>query len=321
MKAIVYSRYGSPDVLQLKEVDKPVPGDHDVLVRVYASSVNFGNMALVRGKPYLSRLGTGFLLPKYRIPGGDLSGRVEAVGRKTKQFHPGDEVYGDISDSGFGSWAEYVCAPDKLLAPKPAGLGFAEAAAVPQAAMVALQGLRDKGVIRAGQKVLINGASGGIGTFAVQLAKVFGAEVTGVCSTRNLELIRSIGADHTIDYTKEDFSRNAGRYDLILATAGFVPILNYRRALRPGGIYVSAGGSMKQVMQGMMLGPLFSGHGKKMTFLYQRPNREDLILIGDLIESGRIRPVIDRQFSLEESPLALRYYARGHTVGKVVINI
>ena len=217
MKAIVYNKYGPPDVLELKEVEKPIPKDNQVLVKVHAASVNYGNLVLLKGKPFLARFAFGLLKPKYSIPGGDIAGRVEAVGKNVKQFQPGDEVFGDLSGCGWGGFAEYVSVPENVLALKPANMSFEEAAAVPMAAVTALQGLRDKGKIQSGQKVLINGASGGVGTFAVQIAKSFGAEVTGVCSTRNLDIVRSIGADHVIDYTKEDFTEKTQRYDLILA--------------------------------------------------------------------------------------------------------
>ena len=238
MKAIVYNKYGPPDVLELKEVEKPIPEDNQVLVKIHAASVNYGNLVLLRGKPFLARFAFGLLKPKYSIPGGDIAGRVEAVGKNVKQFQPGDEVFGDLSGCGWGGFAEYVSVPENALALKPANMSFEEAAAVPMAAVTALQGLRDKGKIQSGQKVLINGASGGVGTFAVQIAKSFGAEVTGVCSTRNVDILRSIGADHIIDYTKEDFTQKTQSYDLILAVNGYQPISAYKRALSPNGIYV-----------------------------------------------------------------------------------
>jgi NADPH:quinone reductase-like Zn-dependent oxidoreductase len=257
MKAIVYTEYGPPDVLQLKEVEKPTPKDNEVLIKVHAASVNYSDWAFVRGEPFMVRLmGSGLLKPKNTILGADIAGRVEAVGRSVKQFQPGDEVFGDLSECGWGGFAEYVSVPENALTLKPANMTFEEAAAVPQAALVALQGLRDKGQIQPGQKVLINGASGGIGTFAVQIAKSFGAEVTGVCSTRNLDMVRSIGADHVIDYTQEDFTQNGQRYDLILAAGGYRSIFDYKRALSPKGIYVSTGGSMAQTFQAMLLGPV-----------------------------------------------------------------
>src|SRR5256714_3956557 len=244
MKAIVYHTYGSPDVLKLQEVQKPVPQDDEVLVKVHATSVNAGDWHLLRGKPFLMRLmGFGLLKPKHQILGSDIAGRVEAVGRSVKQFQPGDEVFGNTAEYGFGGFAEYVSVPEEALVLKPANLSFEEAAAVPQAALTALQGLRDKGQIQKGQKVLIHGAGGGVGTFAVQIAKSFGAEVTAVCSTRNLDIAHSIGADHVIDYTQEDFTKNGKLYDLIIAVNGYHSIFDYKRALSPRGMYVMTGGS------------------------------------------------------------------------------
>jgi NADPH:quinone reductase-like Zn-dependent oxidoreductase len=323
MRAIVYHKYGSPDVLKLEEVEKPTPQDDEVLIKVHASSVNYNNPAQVRGKPFLARLWFGLLKPKYTIPGGDIAGRVEAVGRNVIQYKPGDEVFGDLSSCGFGAYAEYVCVPENLLALKPANLKFEEAAAVPQAAAyVALQALRDKGEIQSGQKVLIYGASGGIGTFAVQLAKSFGAEVTGVCSTRNVDMVCLIGADHVIDYTKEDFTKNGQRYDLIVATAGYRSIFDYKRALSPKGIYVATGGSLAQVFQAMLLGPVISMTGRnKMGNLLARPNQKDLVFMKDLLEAGKVKPVIDRRYTLSEVAEALRYYGEGHARGKVVITV
>jgi NADPH:quinone reductase-like Zn-dependent oxidoreductase len=261
MKAIVYEAYGPPEVLQLKEVEKPTSKDDKVLVKVHAAAVNYGDWAILRGKPFVVRLMSGGLLkPKHTILGADIAGRVEAVGGNVKQFRPGDEVFGDISGCGFGGFAEYVSVPENALALKPANISFEEAAAVPMAGVVALQGLRDQGEIQAGQKVLIVGASGGNGTFAVQIAKSFGAKVTGVCSTRNVDLVRSIGADQVIDYTREDFTTSGQRYDLILAAGGYRSIFDYRRALSPKGTYVMAGGAMAQVYEAMILGPVIYEH-------------------------------------------------------------
>jgi NADPH:quinone reductase-like Zn-dependent oxidoreductase len=323
MKAIVYYKYGSPDVLELREVEKPTPKDDEVLTRVHATSVVYSDLAFVRGKPSLVRLmGSGLIKPRYKILGVDVAGRVEAVGRNVKQFGPGDEVFGDLSECGRGAYAEYVCARENALALKPANCSFEEAAAVPEAAVVALQGLRDKGHIQPGQKVLISGASGGIGTFAVQIAKSFGAEVTGVCSTRNVDMVRSIGADQVIDYTQEDFTRTGRRYDLILATAGYRSLFDYKRALSPEGIYVVTGGSMAQIFQPMLLGPWISMTGsKKMVNLSVRPNRKDLTFMKELLEAGKVVPVIDRRYTLSEVAEALRYYEEGHAQGKVVITV
>jgi NADPH:quinone reductase-like Zn-dependent oxidoreductase len=264
----------------------------------------------------------GLLKPKKTIPGAALAGQVEAVGSNVKQFKPGDEVFGDLSECGWGAFAEYVCARETALALKPANTTFEAAAAVPLAAVTALQGLRNKGHIQAGQKVLINGASGGVGTFAVQIAKSFGAEVTAVCSTSKVDMVRSMGADHVIDYTQEDFTQNGQYYDLIFAANGYHPILAYRRALSPKGTYVMSGGSMAQVFQAMLLGPWLSMIGtKKMGNMMAKPNNKDLAFLKELIEAGKVKPVIDRCYPLAEVPEALRYLEEGHAQGKVVITV
>jgi NADPH:quinone reductase-like Zn-dependent oxidoreductase len=319
MKAIVYHKYGSPNVLKLEEIEKPTPQDDEVLIRIYAASVNAADWHLLRGKPFLVRLmGYGLLKPKNTIIGSDIAGRVEAVGRNVKQFQPGDEVFGTIR----GGFAEYVCAREDALVLKPANISFEEAAAAPMAAVTALQGLRDKGQIQPGQKVLINGASGGVGTFAVQLAKSFGAEVTGVCSTRNVEMVRSIGADHVIDYTQEDFTQNGQRYDLILAANGYHSIADYKRALRPRGTYVMTGGSNAQMFQAMLLGPWISMTGsKKMGNLMAKLNQKDLGFMKELLIAGKVVPVIERRYPLSEVPEALWYVEEGHARGKVVITL
>ncbi len=323
MKAIVYTKYGPPDVLQLKEVEKPTPKDDEVLIKVHAASANAYDWHMLRADPFLVRLmGGGLLKPKHKILGVDVAGRVEAVGRNVKHFQPGDEVFGDVSGCGCGGFAEYVCARENALALKPASMSFDGAAVVPLAAITALQGLRDKGQIQPGQKVLINGASGGVGTFAVQIAKSFGAEVTAVCSMRNLDMARSIGADQVIDYTQEDFTKSRQRYDLILAANGYHPILDYKRALSPRGIYVMAGGSMAQFYQAMLLGPWISMTGsKKMGFFVMKPNKKDLVFMTELLEAGKVKPVIDRRYKLSEVPEAIRYLEEGHARGKVVINL
>ena len=276
MKAIVYTQYGAPsDVLHFKEVERPTPSDNEVLIKVHAASINAAEWHLVRADPFLARFATGLLKPKNTIPGADVAGRVEAVGRSVKLFRPGDEVFGDLSACGWGAFAEYVCANENALALKPANMTFEQAAAVPLAAVTALQGLRDKGQIKAGQKVLINGASGGVGTFAVQIAKAFGAEVTAVCSTTKVDMVRSLGADRVIDYTQEDFTKNGHRYDLILAANGNRSISDYKRALAPKGRYVVTGGSMAQLLQAMLLGPLLSMAGRQnMRNVRARPNQK-----------------------------------------------
>ncbi|WP_316570396.1 NAD(P)-dependent alcohol dehydrogenase [Neobacillus sp. YIM B06451] len=322
MKAIVCSKYGAPDVLEVKEVEKPVPKDNEVLVKVHAASINYGNLVLLKGEPFLARFAFGLLKPKYPIPGGDISGRVEAVGKDVKLFKPGDEVFGDLSGSGWGGYAEYVAAPEDAFASKPANLSFEEAAAVPMAGVTALQSLRDKGKIRRGHKVLINGASGGVGTFAVQIAKSFGAEVTGVCSTRNIERVRAIGADHAIDYTKENFTRGTERYDLIIGANGNHPVSAYKRNLNPNGIFVHVGGAGAQMAQTMLLGPWISMAGsRKIKSFLQRPNQKDLYFMKELLETEKVRPVIDRHYALDEISDAFSYFAEGHAQGKVVITM
>ncbi len=321
MKAIVHTQYGSPDVLQFKEVEKPLPQDHQLLIKVQAASVNTLDLAL-RG-PLLARLITGGLLkPKDPRLGVDLAGRVEAVGSGVTQFRPGDEVFG----RGLGAFAEYACVREEAVVLKPATLTFEAAAAVPVAALTALQGLRDKGQIQPGQKVLIHGASGGVGTFAVQIAKAFGAEVTAVCSTRNVDMVHSIGADQVIDYVREDFTRNGQRYDLILAVNGYHSILTYRRALCSKGVYVMVGGSKSHLyqalLQAMLLGPVISRTGgQRMRFFITKPNQKDLVFIKELLEAGKVVPVIDRRYPLSETAEALRYLEEGHARGKVVITM
>jgi NADPH:quinone reductase-like Zn-dependent oxidoreductase len=319
MKAMVYEKYGSPDVLELKEVKKPIPKDDEVLIKIHAASVNAYDWHFLTADIFLIRLmGGGLLKPKNTRLGADIAGRVETIGRNVKQFQPDDEVFGMVR----GGFAEYACAPENALALKPVNLSFEEAAAVPMAAVTALQGLRDTGQIQPGQKVLINGASGGVGTFAVQIAKSFGAEVTAVCSTRNLEMARSIGADHIIDYTKENFTENGQQYDLILAANGYHPLSAYKRALTPKGIYVMAGGSMAQMFQAMLLGSWMSETGgKKMGGVSAKRNQKDLAFLKELVEAGKVVPVIDRRYPLSEAAEALRYLGEGHARGKVVITV
>ena len=324
MKAIVCPKYGSPDVLQLQEVAKPAPKDDEVLIRIHAASINSRDWRLMRANPFFIRLVPGgFLQPKNKILGADVAGRVEAIGRYVKQFTPGNEVFGYLpSASGRGTFAEYVCANENAITLKPANLTFEQAAAVPVAAMTALQGLRDNGNIQPGQKVLINGASGGVGTFAVQVAKAFGAEVTGVCSTRNLEMLRSLGADHVIDYEKEDFTQNGQQYDLILAANGYHPISDYLRALSPEGIYVVAGGSMLQLFQAARQGRRISETGNQKTYVVSLvQSQKDLVFMKELLESGKVVPVIDGCYPLSKTAEALRYFEKVHAKGKVVITM
>jgi len=322
MKAVVCREYGSPDVLHLEEVPEPTPGDNDVLIKVQAASLNAYDLHMLRADPFLVRLAAGFFKPENEILGVDVAGRVEAVGNKVKRFRPGDEVYGDISDCGCGAYAEYVCAREDVLAHKPSTLTFEEAAAVPMAAVTALQGLRDKGGIQPGQEVLINGASGGVGTYAVQIAKSFDAEVTAVCSTRNLDQARSLGADHVIDYTREDFTENGKRFDLIFAANGDRSVFEYRRALNPGGAYVMAGGSTAQIFQSTLLGPWLSMFGsRKIRAVFARSSSEDLSVMNELLDTSKVVPVIDRGYPLSEVADAFRYLEEEHARGKVVITL
>lgn len=324
MKAVVYEQYGSPDVLALKEVDKPVPKDDEVLVKVHAASVNSWDWDLVRGKPYLYRLLFGLFKPRYRIIGSDIAGHVEAVGKNVKQFQPGDEVFGDISGNGFGAFAEYACAPEKLLALKSPRMTFVQAAAIPQAGVLALQGLRQHGKIQPGQKVLINGAGGGVGTFVIQMAKVWGAEVTAVDHTKKLEMLRSVGADHVIDYTKEDYTvgTQGQMYDRILDNVARRSVFSYRRVLSPQGIFMMVGGSISTIFQVLFLGGLISNlTPKKIKLLMHQPNRKDLEFIQTLVESGKVVPVIDRCYPMSQLPEALRRLGEGHALGKVIITM
>ncbi len=320
MKAMLYTQYGPPDVLQLKEVEKPTPKENEILVKVYAASANPLDWHFMRGSPFIARLGNGLRKPKDPRLGADFAGCVEAVGKNVTQFQPGDEVFG----ASKGAFAEYTCVTEDELAPKPANLSFEEAAAVSVAAITALQGLRDKGQIHSGQKVLVNGASGGVGSFAVQIAKSFGTEVTGVCSTRNLEMVRSVGADHAIDYTREDFTRNEQHYDLIYDAVGNRSVTDYKRTLNPDGICAVAGfSSLSRLFQHMVLGPLRSKIGSKKVGLMgtAKINQKDLIYLKELIEAGKVVPVIDRRYPLYEVPEAIRYLEKGHARGKVVIMV
>ena len=319
MKAMVYTEYGSPDVLQLKEVEKPTPNDNQVLVRVHAASLNPAEMHMMSGK-LMARImgGNGLLKPKHTIPGADFSGRVEAVGSNVTQFKRGDEVFGRRAPDGL---AEYVCVSEDPIVLKPANITFEQAAAVPVAAITALQSLRDAGQIQPGQKVLINGASGGVGTFTVQIAKSFGADVTGVCSTRNLDLVRSLGAERVIDYTREDFTRNGQRYDLIIDNVGNRSVSDYARALSPKGICVIAGySSMVLVLQYMLLGGLISRTGsKKIGTMLAHVKKQDLLVLNELMEAGKVVPVLDRCYSLSEVSEAYRHLETRHARGKIVV--
>ena len=320
MKAIRQTKYGPPEVLQLTEVEKPVPKDHQVLVKVQASSINAGDYRMMRASPFPLRLIVGGLFkPKDPRVGSDVAGRVETVGENVTQFRPGDEVFG----CGKGAFAEYVLAREAYLVLKPSNRTFEEAAAVPVAALTALQGFRYAGGIQAGQKVLIQGASGGVGTFAVQLAKYYGAEVTAVCSTRNVDMARSLGADHVIDYKREDFTRGRERYDLIYAVNGYHSLWAYKRALRPQGVYVCAGGTLPQMFQAMILGSLMSQKGgKRMGSMgIAKINQEDLVQLSELLQAGTITPFIDAKYPLSETVQAFRYIEERHAQGKVIITV
>jgi NADPH:quinone reductase-like Zn-dependent oxidoreductase len=314
MKAIVQNEYGSPDVLELKEIDKPVVKDDNVLVGVHAAGLNAGDYFSMRGSPWLARFTVGFPKPKDHILGWDVAGHVEAVGKNVTRFQPGDKVFASCD----GALAEYACAPEGKFATTPTNLTLEQAAAVPSAAMAALHALRDEANVQPGQKVLINGASGGVGTFAVQIAKSLGAEVTGVCSARNVDMVQSIGADHVIDYTKEDFTQSGRRYDLILDNVGNHSFADCRRVLTPGGTHLpnTGHGGMGYVIKAYVLSAFMRQHARPFLSV---PNAEDLLYIKDLIEEGKVMPVIDRTYSMSETPEALRYLEEEHARGKVVI--
>jgi NADPH:quinone reductase-like Zn-dependent oxidoreductase len=321
MKAIVYHRYGPPDVLRIEDTEMPAPGDGEVLVKVRAASVNPLDSYLMRGRPHVARILFGLRRPKRNRPGVDVAGQIEAVGRNSMQFRPGDEVFGSCR----GAFAEYVCASESALVRKPRNVTFEQAAAAPVAAYTALQGLRDRGRLRAGQKVLVNGAAGGVGTFAVQIAKWLGADVTGVCSARNVEMVRSIGADHVIDYARDDFTRSAQRYDLIFDLVANHSVSACRRVLNPTGIYVLAGalsggpaGFLVFPLTALALSPFVS---QKMRMFVARTNRNDLITVGELMEAGKLVPVIEKRRGLGEVPEAIRYLEGRHARGKVVVTV
>lgn len=322
MKAIVYEKYGPPEVLQLQEVEKPIPNENEVLVKVYASSINIEDLDFLRGRAWSARI-LGPIKPKHKILGFDIAGKVEAVGSNIKQFKKGDEVFGDLFNHSFGAFAQYVCAPEKAIIHKPDTLTFEQAASIPSRSIIALQGLRDKRQIHPNDKVLINGAGGGVGPFAVQIAKHYGAEVTAVDNTKKLDKLYSIGADHVSDYTKEDFTKSGQQYDLILDIAGYHSILDYKRALTPKGIYSIVGGSRSTIFQALLIGSLISILGsRKMGLMAWKPNKkEDLAFILELIESGKLVPIIDRSYPLNEITKAFQYFEEGNPFGKIVITI
>ena len=311
MKALVYNKKGSPDKLIYRDIEKPSPNDNEVLIKIHAVSVNAADYRSMR-------MG---VIPKRRIFGADIAGRVESVGKNIHKFKPGDEVMGDLSDFGFGGFAEFAVTPEKALMLKPTKLLFEEAAALPLAGVTALQALRNKGNIQKGQKVLIVGSGGGVGTFAVQLAKYFGAVVTAVCSSKNVEQTRSLGADYVIDYTKEDFTKNNSCYDLILAINGNRPLSAYKQVLNPNGIYVMIGGALLQIIRSILFGRLMSFGSKKMYSLAAKSNQKDLEFIVKLVEDGEIKPIIDKRYSLDKAADAMQYLGEGHARGKVVINV
>jgi len=320
VKAVVYTEYGPPSVLQVKEVEKPTPADDEVLIKLVAVSLNRSDWETLIGKPLYARIG-GLRKPRRHTLGSDVAGRVETVGKDVTRFQPGDEVFADIL-SRMGGFAEYVCAREKSLAPKPPDMTFEQVASLPQSAVIALQGIRDKGQVKPGQKVLINGAGGGSGTFAIQLAKLYGAEVTGVDNAEKQDFMRSIGADHVMDYTREDFTRNGKQYDLILDMVAHHSVFAYRRALRPNGSYYAVGGSVAIVLQILLLGPVIRWiTGKRIWVLAVQPNLKDMLHMAELCRAGKVVPVIDRRFSLSEVPQALRYLGEGHAKGKVIINV
>jgi NADPH:quinone reductase-like Zn-dependent oxidoreductase len=322
MKAVVFTKYGSPDVLELKEVEKPTPRDDEVLIRVHAVSLNDWDFGALGGTDFVNRLIFGLLRPKPRkqILGSDIAGRIEAVGRNVQQFRPGDEVFGDLSGE-WGGFAEYVCARENALVLKAPTMTFEQAAAIPQAAMLALQALRDIGRIQSGQMLLINGAGGGVGTFAIQIAKLYGAEITAVDSASKLDMLRSMGAGHVIDYTREDFTRNGQRYDVILDVKTSRSIFDCARALSPNGVYVTVGGSMARLFQGLVFWPWIAmTTNKRMRILALKPNK-GLAYMNELFESGTVVPVIDRSYKLSEVPDAFRYFGEGKHKGKVVITV
>ena len=322
MKALVYTKYGSPEVLQVKEVEKPIPKDDEILVKVHAASINSWDWDMLTGRPFEYRLISGILKPtKTNILGCDIAGRIEGVGRNITQYHPGDHVFGDLSGGSWGGFAEYVCAHESEVKLKPASMTFEEAAATPQASILALQGLNEKREISPGQKILINGAGGGVGTFAIQMAKSYGAEVTGVDSAGKLEMLSSLGADYVIDYTKEDFTKNGLSYDLILDVKTDRSVFDYWRALNDNGIYVTVGGRSIRIIQLVFVGTMISLiGGKQLSLIMHQPNK-DLNTIKQLFESGKIKPIVDRSFPLNEAAEAFHYYGKGHFKGKIVIAV
>ncbi len=320
MKAIVYKKYGSPDELHLEELAKPVPKEDEVLIKVYAASINDWDWQLLQGIPFANRMMYGLLKPKRQVLGSDIAGRIESIGINVKMFKPGDEVYGDLNGK-WGGFAEYVCASENKLALKPAGMTFEQAASIPQAAMLAVQGLIDKGHIQSRKTLLINGAGGGVGTFGIQIAKLFGVETTGVDNTGKLDMMRSAGFDHVIDYTKEDFTKSGKRYDLILDTKTNRSIFDYLKVINPGGAYITVGGSGRGIVQASMLGPWISFTRNIKTCLVMLKANKDLAYMNKLFETGKVLPVIDGPYKFKDTPEAFRLFAEGKHRGKVVIRV
>ncbi|GLX70264.1 NAD(P)-dependent alcohol dehydrogenase [Paenibacillus glycanilyticus] len=321
MKALIYEAYGTPEVMQITEVDVPKPKDHEVLIEVHAASVNSWDWDLLRGKPYITRIG-GFRTPRFPILGADVAGVVIATGSAATRFQPGDEVFGDLSGCSWGGFAEYVCAHEKALTLKPGKTNFEQAAAIPQAAVLALQGLRNNGNLQHGHKVLLNGAGGGVGTFALQYAKLFGAEVTAVDDASKLEMLRILGADHVLDYRQEDFTARGRQYDLILDVVGTRSVFKIKRALKKGGTYVMIGGTMPRLVQTLLAAPVIRRlERKRMTILVHKPNHEDQQVWKELVEAGHVAPVIDRLYGLDDAAEAIRYFGEGKFKGKIVVRI
>ncbi len=322
MKAIVLTKYGSPDDLQLQDVEKPTPNDDEVLIKVKAASVNDWDWCLTIGKPFYIRLLCGFFKPKVQIPGVDIAGEIVAIGKNVSKFQPGDRVYGDLSENGFGGFAEYVCAPVSALALKPKNMTYIEAAAIPHAAMLAVQGLRDLGKIQPGQKLLINGAGGGVGTLGVQIAKAIGVEnITGVDSSNKLDMMRSLGCNHTIDYQQEDFTKTEQSYDLILDPKTNRSLFKYLRVLKPHGTYVTVGGETPRLLQALFLSPIIRFFFKKNVLILALKPNKDLDYIKELFEAGQIKPVIEAPYKLSEVPEAIQHFGAGNHQGKVIITM
>lgn len=321
MKAIVFSGFGTPDILELKNVEKPVPADNEVLVKVHACSINDWDWGLLQGKPYVNRLSSNFKNPRQKIPGSDIAGVVEAVGNNVSQFKPGDTVFGDLSSRGWGGFAEFVCAPEDRLLHKPENLSFEQAAAIPQAAVLAMQGLVDHFKLEPGQDVLINGAGGGTGSFAIQMAKAMGAEVTAVDSAEKFETMQNAGADHLIDYQMEDFTANGQQFDLVLDLMGFHSLFANRKVVKPGGSYIIVGGDTGLILKIFLFGPLLSLlTSRKVKVLLHKPNKH-MNKILNLIEAGQVKPVIDDVYPIEKTADAFCYFAGKHTKGKVIISM